>query len=106
MVSLFNRNFFKKLNNSWIFEYLVILVFLAVIAGIVAAFFIIMLVIKRWLTNVVGESGMSDFKNALKDAVASEKEAYSQPKSVAGLTKILLPKIQNRSKPNRTRRCV
>ena len=29
MVSLFNRNFFKKLNNSWIFEYLVILVFLA-----------------------------------------------------------------------------
>ena len=72
----------------------VILVFLAVIAGIVAAFFIIMLVIKRWLTNVVGESGMSDFKNALKDAVASEKEAYSKPKSIAGLTSILLPKIQ------------
>jgi len=72
----------------------VILVFLAVIAGIVAAFFIIFLVIKKWLTNVVGESGMSDFRNALKDAVASEKEAYSKPKSLAGLTSILLPKIQ------------
>lgn len=72
----------------------VILVFLAVVAGIVGAFFIIILMIKKWLTNIVGESGMSDFKAALKNAVASEKEAYSKPKTVAGLTSILIPKIQ------------
>ena len=52
----------------------VILVFLAVVAGIVGAFFIIILMIKKWLTNIVGESGMSEFKDALKNAVASEKE--------------------------------
>ena len=28
MVSLFNNNFFKKLNNNWIFEYIVILIYL------------------------------------------------------------------------------
>ena len=72
----------------------VILVFLAVVAGIVGAFFIIYLAIKKRLTNIVGESGMSDFRDALKNAVASEKEAYSKPKSLAGLTSILLPKIQ------------
>jgi hypothetical protein len=37
---------------------------------------------------------MSEFSEAFKSAVESEKEAYSRPKSLAGLTNILLPKIQ------------
>ena len=37
---------------------------------------------------------MQEFSEALKSAVESEKEAYSKPKSLAGLTNILLPQIQ------------
>lgn len=68
--------------------------FLVVTAGIVAAFIIIVLMVKAWLRKTVGDAGMQEFSEALKGAVESEKEAYSKPKSLAGLTSILLPKIQ------------
>ena len=71
-----------------------LLIFLAVIAGVLVAFGIIVLVIKGWLHKVVGDSGISQFKEAIEGALASEKEAYSKPKSLAGLTTILLPRIQ------------
>ena len=72
----------------------VLIGFLIVTASLVAAFFIIILIVKNWLKKTVGESGMSEFSEAFKSAVESEKEAYSRPKSLAGLTNILLPKIQ------------
>ena len=68
--------------------------FLIVTLGFIAAFFIIVLIIKKWLTKTVGEAGMIEFGEAFKSAVESEKESYSRPKSLAGLTNILLPKIQ------------
>jgi hypothetical protein len=71
-----------------------LIIICGVVIGIVISFLIIFLIVKKWLTNIVGESGMSDFKNALADAVESEKEAYTRPKSLAGMTSIVLPRIQ------------
>ena len=71
-----------------------IIIVLGVILGVLISCLIVFLIIKKWITNVVGDPGMDDFKNALRNAVESEKEAYSRPKSLAGLTSILLPRIQ------------
>jgi len=71
-----------------------LIIILGVVIGVLIVCLIVFLSLKRWLTNIVGESGMSDFKNALRNAVESEKEAYSRPKSLAGMTSILLPRIQ------------
>ena len=71
-----------------------ILIVLGVILGVVIACLIVFLLIKRWVKNTVGDSGFSQFKEAIEGAIESEKEAYTRPKSLAGMTSILLPRIQ------------
>lgn len=65
-----------------------------VTTSLVLTILIIFLLIKKWLKNIVGESGMNELSDALKNAVESEKESYSTPKSLAGMTNLVLPRIQ------------
>lgn len=73
---------------------IIIAIMVAIVIGVIFGIIYIYKKTTKNITNVIGSSNTKEFRDAFKNAISSEKEEYSKPKSISGMTNILLPKIQ------------
>ena len=71
-----------------------ILSLLGALLGVLAAVFIIVLIVMAKVRGTLGTSAFKEVMGAMKNAKDLEKQEYSRPKDVSGLTKLLEEPIQ------------
>ncbi len=71
-----------------------LLTILCVMLGILLAFGIIILILYKWLVKTVGRENVKDFIEEAKKYKEREREAYSRPKNLSNMTKLIEPRIQ------------
>lgn len=67
---------------------------IGVVLGILAAVFIIVLIIMIKVRGIVGRNSFHEIMNAMKDAKNLEKQEYARQKDVSGMTRLLEEPIQ------------